>query len=59
MLVRYELCDHCKLAGTADEMTVIHLEKNGRPFTYRFHNRNPEDCLAQKLRLLKRQFAGQ
>lgn len=51
-------CDFCKQVCFPDDFTTIHLGASGEIHGFSFHNRHPSDCLAQKLRELREQFAA-
>jgi predicted dithiol-disulfide oxidoreductase (DUF899 family) len=50
------ICEMCTLPVSQNDGTTIHLEHKGIRLSYTFHNRGPNDCLAQKIKLLREQF---
>ncbi len=49
------ICEMCTLPVAQNDGTTIHLEHRGVTLTYTFHNRGPNDCLAQKIKLLSQE----
>jgi len=50
------ICERCANEVLPNEGTTIHLERKGVKFSFTFHNRNKNDCLAQEILELKAKF---
>jgi hypothetical protein len=56
-MVYFELCDFCACTGSMDEMTPVHIKKDGRTFTFWYHNTVLNPCLKAKIEELRERFS--
>lgn len=52
-------CDFCGNVIFPDDGTPVKIEKDGNLHQFHFHNRHNTDCLAEKIAVLRSQFAAQ
>jgi hypothetical protein len=49
-------CDFCGELVYPDDVAPVKMHKDGRLQQFHYHNRHTQDCLAQKLSMLDREF---